>query len=238
MQVSFDVMTVFSVFWAELTVVPRTLGVALITVTVAIALGSALAQIGVKRIPVLGHFACVFVSYMRGTPMVVQLYLTYYGLPGVVVFFDKFFTTGINLHDVSPLLVVLIAYSLNAAAFLSENIRGALISVEKGQIEAAHSIGMTGFQTFFRVVAPQALFVVIPQFCNAYVSMIKMLSLAYMVSFVDIMAQAKLSAALNFRYIESYLAATIVYWILCGVLTFFFSKLEKRLSRGKAILSA
>jgi His/Glu/Gln/Arg/opine family amino acid ABC transporter permease subunit len=235
MQVSFDAMTVLLVLMAELKAIPRTLGTALLTVTAGIVFGALLVRARAGKCPILSWPAAAFVSYMRGTPLVVQLYIIYYALPRIVVFAGEIFTIAVDPNEIGPFIVVLITYSMNAAAFQSEIIRGALASVEYGQVDAARSIGMTSWQTFRRIVAPQALAVAIPQFGVAYVGMIKMLSLAYMVSFVDIMAQAKLEAALNFRYIESYLAAAIVYWILCGTLSAFFARLENRLSRGRAL---
>lgn len=229
----FDVKTVIDVFLSILTVVPNTLALALIIMILAITLGGILALIRNYEIPILNKVVIVYISFMRGTPLLVQLYIAYYALPQIAVFVGNLFNFKVNPNNISPILSVLIAYSLNSAAFQAENIRGALASVEFGQMEAAYSIGLTTFQAFVRIIFPQALIVAVPNFCNAYLSTIKALSLAFMVTVVDILAKAKLCSALNFKYIESYVAAALVYWVLCIILTYIFSKFEIALRKGR-----
>ena len=233
----FDVKTVADVFLSILTVVPGTMALALIIMILAVVLGVVIALIRIYRVPVLNRIAVIFISFMRGTPLLVQLYVAYYALPQIAVSIGGFFHTSVDPNSIPPIYSVLIAYSLCFAAFQSENIRGSLASVEYGQMEAAYSIGLTSFQAFYRIIFPQALIVAIPNFCNAYVGAIKALSLAFTVSVVDILAEAKLCSALNFRYIESYLAAALVYWMLCVILTTMFFRFERFLGKGRAKLA-
>lgn len=229
----FSLKTVWDVFLSILTVVPGTLGLAFLIMVLGIALGAVFALIRIYKVRILNRIIVLYISFMRGTPQIVQLYIAYYALPEIIASVGNFFGAKIDPNNITPLIAVIVSYTLCLSAYQAENIRGALASVEFGQMEAAYSIGLTTFQAFKRVIFPQALIVAIPNFCSSYISTIKNLSLAFTVSVVDIMAKAKLESALNFRYIESYIAAALVYWILCFVLIRVFSKVEKSLRKGR-----
>jgi His/Glu/Gln/Arg/opine family amino acid ABC transporter permease subunit len=227
----FDLKTVWDVFLAVLTVVPRTLGLAFLATILSILAGFVLAMIRAYRVPVLHQLTGIFISYMRGTPMIVQLFIMYYAFPGVVVFIAGLFHIAADPNTVSPVYSVLLTFILCLAAFQAEYIRGALLAVEFKQMEAAYSVGLTTYQALYRIVVPQAVVVALPNLFNAYMRVIKGMSLAFLVGVVDILAKAKLESALNFRYIESYVAAGLVYWVLCTALTFLYRKTENRLGR-------
>ena len=227
----FDFKTVFDVFLAILTVVPKTLVLALFVTVVSILLGILMAMIRAYKVPVLYQLTGIIISYMRGTPMVVQLFITYYALPEIVASTAGLFNVAIDSNSVSPIYSVLVTFILCISAFQSEYIRGALLAVEFRQMEAAYSVGMTTFQALYRIVVPQALVVALPNLFNAYMRVIKGMSLAFLVGFVDILAKAKLESALNFKYIESYIAAVLVYWGLCIALTYIYRKTEMHFKR-------
>lgn len=231
---TFDLKTAAEAFLSNWTVVPATMGLALLILILAVILGMVIALIRTYRIPVLNNIAAVFISFMRGTPLIVLLFIVYFSLPDIAVFLAGLLGLPADPNKVSPVYSVIITYSLYMSAFQSENIKGALASVERGQMEAAYSIGFKTSQALLRIVFPQALKVAVPNFCNAYIGVIKSLSLAFTVGFVDILAKAKLNSALNFRYIESYAAAALVYWILCIALTRIFRKLEADLRKNEA----
>jgi len=232
---TFDLKTAAEAFLSNWTVVPATMGLAMLILALAIIIGMFIALIRIYRVPILSKLATVYVSFMRGTPLIVLLFIVYFSLPDTVEFMGKLFGTAVDPNKVSPLYSVIITYSLYISAFQSENIKGALASVDKGQMEAAYSIGFKTSQALMRIVFPQALKVAVPNFCNAYIGAIKALSLAFTVGFVDILAKAKLNSALNFRYIESYLAAALVYWMLCIALTRIFRKIEAGLKKNETL---
>ncbi len=217
-----DFPTVIEVFFEILPVLPEMFAVTIFILFVAVALGSLLAISRNRKVTILAPLATIFVSIVRGVPLLVWLYIVYYSLP----------------MNWPSLIAVILTFSLYQAAFQCENIRGALTSVDPLQIEAAWSIGMSSPQAFRRIILPQAFLVALPNICNGYIGIVKAMSLAFTVAYVDILAQAKLSAALNFRYIESYLAAAIVYWLICILLTILFRKLERRMSKGRPVLPA
>lgn len=197
-----------------------TLQLALIAAFFSLCIGVILAVIGYYKIKILYPISRFYLSVMRGTPLVAQLYFFYYGLARV---------SEIILH-MKPLTAVAFVLSLNIGAFMSESIRGALLSVDQGQKEAASMLGMSGFQTISRVVLPQAVRVALPALSNDFINLLKATSLAFMVGVRDIMGQAKSEGALSFRYFEIYLAVMLIYWILVLILSWFHKLLDRKLA--------
>jgi ABC-type amino acid transport system permease subunit len=152
-----------------------------------------------------------------------------YSLPNASASLLSVFGVAVDPYEFPSIVIVLVTYSFLEAAVESEYIRGAFQSIDPAQIEAGRSIGFTRTQNLRRVIIPQALTVAIPLFLNAFLKIIKSLSLAFTVGVVDIMAQARLAAALNFRYIESYAAAALVYWLICGILQVIFDQVSERM---------
>lgn len=213
-------------FFGITTVVPYTLMLAMLILIISVLIGGVIALVDQYKIPVLKRFVAVILSFLRGTPLLVQLYLAYFSLPVIVHTVTSLAGFPVNLNDFNPVITVIAAYSLYFSSFQSEILKGALLSVGYGQVEAAQAMGFTFTQTMNRVVVPQALVEALPNLFNSYLSIIKSLSLAFLVTVVDILAKAKLESALNFRYLESYAAAAVVYWLLCTILTIILRRYE------------
>ena len=160
----------------------------------------------------------IYVSIIRGTPMLVQIFIIFYGLPEV----------GIKLD---PFPTAIIAFSINIGAYASETIRAAILSIPKGQWEASYSIGMNYFQTFTRTIMPQALRVSVPPLSNTFISNVKDTSLASLVLVTEMFRVAQNITAENYEFIMIYSEAALIYWCICLVLSFAQERLEKRLSR-------
>lgn len=205
---------------------PVTLEMTIVAAIGGLVLGFLIALVKIKKIPVLLQICTVYVSFMRGTPLLVQLFLSYYGLPIVLQAMNLELGTNIDVNGIPAIVFVFTSFALNEAAYNSETIRAAILSVDKNEIEAAMSIGMTGFQIMRRVTLPQALVVALPNFGNSIISLLKNTSLAFTVSVVDIMGAAKVASGRNLRFFEVYIAAAIVYWIVCLVIEFASKRLE------------
>lgn len=218
-------------FWTIWKVVPQTLGLSFLILILATLLGSLFWQIQESRHTAIKFLYHAFSSYFRGVPLLIHLLIFYYGLPIVIKALSNQFNWGVNTNQLNPIYAVIVSYTLYSASFLAEIIRGSFKSVGTDQLEAASALGCTGTQRFFAVWLPQALSEVLPKILNYYTLLIRQLSLAFLVSVVDIFAKAKLETAANDRYIEAFCAAAIVYWILCVVLTLIFSKVEHYLRR-------
>jgi len=213
-----------------LTALPVTIELTIIATLIGYTLGLLLALIKINKIPVLRQFAAAYVSIIRGTPIIVQLYVTYYGIPLILKYHNMRFGTNYNLNAIPSILFAIIALGLNQSAFDSEVIRAAIQSVDRGQIEAAKTLGMSGSQILRRVLLPQAVVVALPSLGNSLISLIKGTSLAFTVAVVDLTAQGRILAGRNFRYFEVYCSLAIIYWVITVVLEKAFKMLEKRFS--------
>lgn len=214
-------------FLTILEAVPRTLFMALIIMVAAIILGTVLAFVRMKKVKILSPFVSLLVGYTRGTPMIVQLFIVYYSLPyGIAYIANQFFHADIRYFDVPSLVTIYFTYIICQAGYQCEVIRSALASVDHGQMEACFSIGMSKQQAMMRVIFPQALAVAIPSFFTHYMSTVKLMSLAFTLQVIDIMAAARLYTSLTERYTESYIAAAIIYWLIGIGLTFIFNRWE------------
>lgn len=212
---------------------PNTLFMAFVSLMAGIILGSAVAVLRLGHNRLVNGVFSVLVSFLRGTPSIVQLFIVYNSLPFLLApLFSMVTGHTVRPFDVGPYWTVYTTFILYNTAYQSETIRGALLSVDKGQYEAAVTVGMSPFKAFTRIVFPQALIVALPSFFSYYLKTIKVLSLVFTVKVVDMFATADLFAALYNRRTEPYVADAIVYWIMCIGLTFLFAKWEKKI-RGK-----
>lgn len=184
----------------------------------ALLVGVVVAIISYYKVGGFYQLTRVYVSIMRGTPIVAQLYFFYYGLA----------LYSAMIRNMTPLIAVSVVMSLNMGAFMSESIRGALLSVDEGQKEAAYSLGMTNFQLITRIIIPQAVRVALPPIFNDVINLIKTTSLAFMLGVPDIMGAAKIEGAKTFRYFEIYAAVMLIYWVIIFVLGILHKLLEKK----------
>lgn len=175
--------------------------------------------------PVLRHLSYLYLSFVRGTPVLVQLFIIYFGLPQILL------TTGIDMRRTNPLFFVVIAYGMNWGATISEIIRGSVNAVSRQQIEAAYSIGMDSFQVLRRVVLPQAIVVAAPNFFNLVFSALKNTSLAFAIGVMEMVSRGRGMGLVSNHAFEAYLALGIIYYAVYLALMRLFSLAEKRLSR-------
>lgn len=209
---------------------PVTLLMTLVSAFIGLTLGFLIALVKIKQVPILSQVLSVFVSFMRGTPQLVQLFLAFYGFPLVVRWLNAQMGWGIDVNGIPALLYVFVALGLNEAAYNSETFRAAILSVNKIEIEAAKSIGLTNGQTMRRIILPSALIVAIPNLGNSLISLLKGTSLAFTVTVIDIMGQARIIAGSNLRFFEAYIAVAIIYWIICILIEQLVRRLERRLN--------
>ncbi|MDO4636302.1 MAG: cystine ABC transporter permease [Lautropia sp.] len=162
-----------------------------------------------------------YVSFFRGTPLLVQLFVIYYGLPEI----------GIQL---SPLSAALIGFSLNMAAYTCEILRSAIANIEPGQWEAAASLGMNRRQTLRRIIVPQAARTALPPLGNSFISLVKDTSLAATIQVPELLRQAQLITARTFEVFAMYISAAIIYWLIASVLAVLQERLEQRANRPES----
>ena len=164
------------------------------------------------------HIVKIYISIIRGTPLLVQISVVFYGLPAIGIFID-------------PIPAAIIGFSLNIGAYASETVRAAISSVPKGQWEAGYTIGMTYMQTFRRIIAPQAFRVAVPPLSNTFISLFKDTSLASVVTVTEMFRVAQQMANMSYDFLPIYIEAGLIYWCFCWVLFFVQARVEKRLER-------
>lgn len=182
-------------------------------------IGTLVAITRLARVAVLWRLAALYVSCMRGTPLLVQLFVIYFGLPSIGIQFD-------------PITAGILGLSLNVGAYLSETIRGAINGVEHGQWNAARSLGMTQAQTLRYIIGPQALRLAVPSLSNSLISLIKDTSLVSVIAVGELMLATKEVIATTFQPFPLYLAAAGIYWAMSASFETLQKKLESRLNRS------
>lgn len=212
---------------------PITIGIAVGSMILSLFLGLATALIKIYRVPVLKTVSSFYVSFIRGTPLLVQIYLVFYGIPKVIYFLQAEYgwLQNIDVNIIAPEIYALVAFSMNLGAYLSETIRSAIESVDRGQFEAAKAIGMSPTQMMLKIIFPQALAVAIPNLGNMFISTIKDTSLVFIIGVIDIMGQAKIMGSRGLAFFEVYIAVSIIYWILCIIVERLLTLVEKRARR-------
>ncbi|MBP5265644.1 MAG: amino acid ABC transporter permease, partial [Lachnospiraceae bacterium] len=185
---------------------------------------------------ILSAISKVYISFIRGTPMMIQIYLIYYLIPRLVNRFVELWQLNFDIYAINTMVYAYIVFSLHAGATLGEVFRGALSTAEKGQVEAAYAIGMTGWQTFHRVIFPQSIVVAIPNICTNFINILKATSLVFSMAILDITGVAKVAANESYKFLEAYLAILLVYVIICYIAERLFKHVEKAV--GKYRLAA
>ncbi|ODP26825.1 L-cystine transport system permease protein TcyB [Paenibacillus nuruki] len=180
---------------------------------------SALARI--SGVPILSAISRFYVWIIRGTPLLVQLFIIFYGLPSVGIILPEF-------------IAALIGFSLSVGAYGSEIVRAAIQSISKGQWEAGYSLGMTRSQTLRRIILPQASRVSVPPLANSFIGLVKDTSLAASITYIEMFRKSQEIVARTYEPLVLYMEAAVIYLIFTSILSFFQNKLEKRLGRSSA----
>ncbi len=200
--------------------VKYTLLLSAISVFFGTILGSLLAMLRMSRFRILRFIASAYIEIIRGTPLLLQLYFFYFLLPEALPFLnDKF-------------LCIAIALVFNSAAYVSEIIRAGIQAVDRGQTEAARSLGMNGSQTMLRIILPQAIKNILPALCTEFIMVIKETSLASTFFIGDIMTQYRVISGALYLVIEPLLVAGVIYFILTFSLSKVVALYERRMKAG------
>lgn len=230
---TFEFDTAVEAFAFILKHLPLTLFLPAVTLLIGIVLGSIIAIVRLRSNKLVNAVLAIVVSFFRSVPAILQVFIMYYSLPYLIAPILSAVTGSVvKPFDVSPYWTAYIFFIIYQTAYQSENIRGALLSVDRGQLEAALAVGLSYYQAYKRIILPQAFAVAVPSFFTYYLHGIKSLALLFTIKIVDIFAAADIFAALYSRRTEPYVADAIIYWLLCVVLTFVFNSWERSLSKG------
>lgn len=201
---------------------PLTLQMATIAMFFALILACLMAVIRVSKVPLLNGLVMLFISFFRGTPLLVQLFLFYYGLPQLIS----------ALISMSGVTAAVLGLTLHFSAYMAESIRAAIVGIDRSQTEAALSIGMTQSQLMRRIILPQATRVATPTLMNYFIDMIKATSLAFALGVTELMGATQKEAAGSFLYLEAFLLVALIYWAIVEVLSWGQRRLEVYLNKA------
>ena len=213
-----------------------TLGLTALSLLIALPISFYMAVIRLRGNKLGRGITRFYISFVRGTPLVLQILLMYSLLPSFLNFALKSMGSSFNIFEsVNPFWYAVIVFSLNTIALLAEVFRSALMSIDKGQMEAGVSIGLSEWQTYRQIIIPQALVVALPAVSNITVNLIKGTSLAFLMTVKDVLAIGKIAASYGYNYIEAYLDVFVVYIIVCTIVQLVYRIAEKRIGAFRAV---
>lgn len=218
---NFDFGYMIEIFPRILEYLPIVLYMGTLSFILAVIIGLLFTVIINFKVPVIYQILIVIISYFRGVPTLIQIFIFYFGIPQLFPGFSS----------LDAITAVIFALSVKNAAYLSEVFRSAFLAVDKGQFEACDAVNMTKWQGLRTVILPQVLRVAIPSSGNYYIMMIKETSLAFTIGVVDMLARAKLESAVTYKFLEAYLTVGLIYWAITVILAFLQSKLENYVER-------
>ncbi len=184
---------------------------------IGLAIGLPLSLIRVYGGKLVQPFCTAYLTVFRGTPLLVQLFVVYYGLPELGISFSRMTAAFLTL-------------GCNSAAYQCEYFRGAIQAVSKGQMQAARGIGMSQLEGIKYIILPQALRLVIPAWSNEFIAMIKYTAIVFLIAVPDLMSRAKILSSQNFAPIQTYILVALIYLVLVGILSLGLHLLQRKLS--------
>lgn len=208
----------------------QSINIALLSVIFGSILGAVLCFMQLSNNKYMKAFAITYSYIMRCTPSIVMLFIVYYGLPKLAYALFNF-----DLNNLSKLVYAVLAFSLIFAAYIKEVFRSAYLSVPKGQFEAAKSCNFSRLQSFYHIILPQMQQVMLPNFTNSTVNLVKESSIAYSIGLIDLIGKSNEIIAKNFGAfgIEVYVSCLLIYFITNIVIIAIFNRLERRINRYK-----
>ncbi len=204
---------------------PITISIAIISMIIGVIVGLIVTFLRRTPYSFINGIFDLYVSFFRGTPLMVQLFIFFFGLPQLLPI--------LSMIEAYPAAVIVL--SINASAYISEVMKSSIDAIDKGQYEAALSVGMSHLQAMERVILPQAFKVAVLPLGNTFISLVQGTSITFMIGLKDIMGVAKVSSAASYRFLESFLAVGLIYWLLTLVITKFINWSSFKLSKGGAI---
>jgi polar amino acid transport system permease protein len=209
----------------------RTLLISVLSMAIGLALGLLFAVLRLSNNPVTSAVAWFYIWFFRGTPVLVQL-LLWFNLALIFPVLNLGFYKDEMTDVMTPFMVALLGLGLNEGAYMAEIVRAGIQSVDEGQAEASHALGMTGTQTMRRVVIPQAMRVIIPPTGNEFINMLKTSSLVTVVTYVDLLRSAQVIGSTSFAVMEMFFVASLWYIVLTSVFSVGQYYLERHYARG------
>ena len=226
-----DLDYIAKTFLETLKGVPTTLIIMIVAMILSFVPALFLALGQIYKVKGVRTFSLVYLAFIRATPPILLILFFYSLFPSLLNQFLKSIGSDVDIFKLNPIYYAFIIYSLMTTGSLSEILRSAILTVDKGQLEAAQAIGLTSSQVYVRIVFPQALRSALPNLANLVINIVKGTSLVFVMTIKDITAIARVEASYGYQYFESYFVIFLQYIIICGLIQWGFSLLEKRYIR-------
>ena len=223
-----DLNYIVNTFLVTLKGIPVTLIIMIVAILLSFIPALLLALGQIYKVRGVRTFSVVYLAFIRATPPILLILFFYSLFPSLLNQIFKSLGSQVDVFKFNPLYYAFIIYSLMTTGSLSEILRSAILTVDRGQLEAAQAIGLTDFQAYRRIVFPQALRSALPNLANLVINLVKGTSLVFVMTVKDITALAKVEASHSYQYSESYLVIFVIYLIICGLIQWIFRGLEKR----------
>ena len=223
-----DLNYIVNTFLVTLKGIPVTLVIMVVAILLSFIPALLLALGQIYKVRGVRTFSVVYLAFIRATPPILLILFFYSLFPSLLNQIFKSLGSQVDVFKFNPLYYAFIIYSLMTTGSLSEILRSAILTVDKGQLEAAQAIGLTNFQAYRSIVFPQALRSALPNLANLVINLVKGTSLVFVMTVKDITALAKVEASHSYQYSESYLVIFVIYLIICGLIQWMFRGLEKR----------
>ena len=223
-----DLNYIVNTFLVTLKGIPVTLIIMVVAILLSFIPALLLALGQIYKVRGVRTFSVVYLAFIRATPPILLILFFYSLFPSLLNQIFKSLGSQVDVFKFNPLYYAFIIYSLMTTGSLSEILRSAILTVDKGQLEAAQATGLTNFQAYRRIVFPQALRSALPNLANLVINLVKGTSLVFVMTVKDITALAKIEASHSYQYSESYLVIFVIYLIICGLIQWMFRGLEKR----------
>jgi L-cystine transport system permease protein len=211
--------------------IPVSLEITVLSLLFAVIPAYYMALVRLYHVKILSQIITVFISFIRGTPMVVQILFIYSLLPSLINAVAVRTESSFNIFNAHPIIYAVIVFSLHTSVMLSEVIRASIMTVDSGQLDASYALGMKRSQAFLFIIIPQAVIEAIPNFGTLTVNLFKETSLSFLMTVQDITAIAKIEASYGYNYIEAYIDIFIIYLIMCSLIQSVFYIAEKIITR-------
>lgn len=225
-----DFSYISETFIKALAGIPVTLGIMIVSILISFFPALFLALGRIHKVKGVTGFSVVYLAFIRSTPPILLILFFYSLFPSLINQVLK--ASGFNVFDINPIYYAFVIFGLMTTGSLSEIIRSSLLTVNKGQLEAALAIGLTKKQAYLRIIFPQAIKQALPNLCNLVINLVKGTSLVFVMTVKDITAIAKVEAAYDYHYFESYFVIFVIYIVICGLIQYAFKVLERRAQIG------
>jgi len=236
--VTLDFVFMAKAFVLILPAIPTTALITVCSALIGFLLAVLLLYVRINPCAGLTSFARFYVSFFRGTPLMLHIFLVYFGLPHFFDVFAERMNWSVRANAIPLVALVIVAFSLNAAAYISEILRGGVLAIGQGEVEAARSIGMTPWQTLRRILLPQAVALSLPGLGSRLITLLHGSALAFWISVIEITGKANLVAASTYQFVEAFIAAAAIYWLISLLIERTLAGFERRqrqtIARGLA----